>query len=127
MQIKHFLLWLPMIVLAFANATIREIWLIKYYSELRASQLSTISLVLFCAIYIWFIMPVLNIQNSIQAFLIGLIWVILTIVFEFALGRLTNRSWEFLLQNYNVAEGRLWPLFLLCLFLFPYLFYLIRK
>ena len=116
-----------MIVLAFANATIREIWLIKHYSELRASQLSTISLIIFCAIYIWFILPVLNIQNYMQAFLIGLIWVILTIAFEFALGRLTNKSWEFLLQNYNVSEGRLWPVFLLCLFLMPYLFYVIRN
>src|SRR5690606_5673360 len=116
-----------MIVLAFANATLREMFLIKHFNELRANQLSTISLIIFCAIYIWFILPFLNIQNFIQAFLIGLIWVILTIAFEFALGRVTNKSWEFLLKEYNILEGRIWPLFLLCLFFLPYIVYLIRK
>jgi hypothetical protein len=42
MTAKHFfLLWLPMIVIAFANTTLRELVFIEKYSEFRAHQLST--------------------------------------------------------------------------------------
>lgn len=126
MDIKPFLFWLPMILIAFANATIREVLLIKHLSEIRAHQLSTITLILFCSVYTWYILPYLDIQNSKKALLIGLIWVVLTVAFEFTLGRLTNKSWEHLFQDYNLFAGRTWLLFIICLFLLPYLFFVIR-
>ena len=127
MSTKHFLLWLPMIVIAFANATLRQLVFIKYFNELRAHQLSTITLVILCAIYIGFVFPFLSVQNSKQSILIGFAWVVLTILFEFSLGRAVNRSWESLLQDYNISAGRIWLLFLLCLFLLPYTFYVLKK
>ena len=127
MHIKYFLFWFPMIILAFANAGLRQMILIKHFSESGAQQLSTLSLIILCAIYTWFILPALNIGSAGQALLIGLIWVVLTIGFEFTLGRLTNKSWEYLLQDYNIIAGRIWPLFLLCLLFLPYIVYLIRK
>src|SRR4051812_43484652 len=127
MGIKHFLLWLPMIVIAFANATLRELVLMKYYGEFRAHQLSTITLIILCSIYVWFVFPLLGIQNSIQAFLIGFVWVLLTVTFEFSLGRLTNKSWMYLFRDYNIFAGRIWLLFLFCLFILPYICYVIKK
>ena len=127
MELKHFLLWLPMIAIAFANATLRELFFIKHFSDLRAHQLSTLTLMLLCAIYIWLVFPKLNIQNAPQALFIGLVWLLLTVAFEFSLGRLTNKSWDYLLRDYNILAGRIWLLFLLCLFLLPYLFYFFRK
>lgn len=125
--IKLFLLWLPMIVIAFANAALRELVIIKYYNELTAHQLSTITLIILCGIYIWFVFPLLKIQNVKDSLLTGFVWVMLVVVFEFALGRLTNKSWEFLFQNYNILSGRIWLLFLVCLFLMPSVFYVIKK
>ena len=90
MHIKYFLFWLPMIILAFANAGLREMILIKHFSESGAQQLSTLSLIILCAIYTWFILPALNIGSVGQAFLIGLIWVVLTIAFEFTLGNVLD-------------------------------------
>ena len=127
MDIKPFLFWLPMILIAFANATIREVLLIKHLSEIRAHQLSTITLIIFCSIYTWYVLPYLDVHNSKKAFLIGLIWVVLTVAFEFTLGRLTNKSWEHLFQDYNLLSGRIWLLFIICLFLLPYLFFIIRS
>jgi hypothetical protein len=121
------LLWLPMIMIAFANATLREGFFIKYYNESLAHQLSTITLIILCGIYVWFIFPLLNIRNSRQSLFIGLLWVLLTVAFEFSLGRLTNKSWAYLLRDYNLVAGRIWSVFLLCLFLFPYLFYILRN
>jgi hypothetical protein len=43
----------------------------------------------------------------------GLAWVGLTVVFEFGFGHYVARqSWRALLADYDVAEGRLWPLVL---------------
>lgn len=125
MVIRHLLLWLPMIILAFANATIRELVFVKYLSEIRAHQLSTVTLIIFCSIYIWFVFPLLNIQKPMQGILIGFVWVLLTVAFEFSLGRLTNKSWEYLFRDYNIFAGRLWLVFLVCLSLLPYLFYML--
>jgi len=127
MSIKHFLLWMPMIAIAFMNASIRQLVFIKHMSELRAHQLSTFTLILLCSIYIWFVFPYLDVQNIKQSFVIGSVWVVLTVVFEFSLGRLTNRSWPDLLQDYNIIAGRIWLIFLLYLFLLPCLIYVIRK
>ena len=127
MSTKHFLLWLPMIAIAFANAAIRQLVFVKYFNELRAHQLSTITLIILCSVYVGFIFPFINVRDNKQAILIGLMWVGLTILFEFSLGRLTNRSWENLLQDYNIIAGRIWLLFLMCLSLMPYVFYLLKK
>ena|SRR5690554_6080645 len=127
MSVQHFLLWLPMIILAFANATLRELVFVKHLSELLAHQLSTVTLIILCSIYVSFVFPLLNIQNSKQAFLIGFVWVLLTVAFEFSLGRLTSKSWQYLVQDYNLFTGRIWPLFLTVLFLLPYIFFASRN
>ncbi len=127
MSIKHFLLWLPMIVIAFANAALRELVFVKHFSEFRAHQFSTITLIILCSIYVWFVSQPLDIQNTKQAFLIGFVWVVLTVVFEFSLGRLTNKSWEHLFRDYNILAGRIWLVFLLCLFLLPYICFTLTK
>lgn len=127
MSIKYFLFWLPMIAIAFANATIRELALMKQFNEFRSHQLSTITLILLCSIYTWFIFPYLQIQNAKQAFLTGIIWVLLTMTFEFLLGILTGKSWEYLLRDYDIAGGRIWVVFLVCLLVAPFIIYVLRK
>ncbi|KAA0211910.1 hypothetical protein FBQ84_01000 [Ignavibacteria bacterium CHB1] len=127
MNLKYLYYWFPMIVIAFANATIRELLFMKYFTELRSHQFSTITLIMFCSVYLWFIYSSLNIQSSTQAILIGFIWVALTVTFEFTLGRLTNKSWSYLLNDYNIFAGRIWLIFIILLFLLPYLFYRLRK
>lgn len=127
MLLKYFLFWLPMIAIAFLNATLRQLVLVKYMSELRAHQLSTVTLILLCTIYTAVVFRFLPVQNVKQSLLIGLVWVALTILFEFSLGRFTRRSWTELLHDYNLLAGRIWLIFLLTLFLLPCLFFIIRK
>ena len=121
MTIKQILFWLPMILIAFANAMLRQVFFITSMSELKAHQLSTITLMIFCFLYVWYISPFMHIYNVKQALLIGFVWMLLTVVFEFSIGRLTNKSWSYLLDNYNITMGHIWPLFLLWLLILPYL------
>ncbi len=116
-----------MIVIAFMNATLRELVFAKHYSEFRAHQFSTITLLILCILYVGFVFPLLNINSSKQALLIGFFWVLWTVAFEFTLGRLTNKSWEYLFQDYNILAGRIWLFFLIGLFILPYLFYVIKN
>ncbi len=121
MIIKILLLWLPMIAIAFANATIRELVLVKHFTELRAHQISTVTLIIFCFGYVWFIFRFLDIHLTKHALLVGGLWVLLTIIFEFSLGRFNGKSWESLFLDYNLLKGRIWLLFLISLFFLPYL------
>jgi hypothetical protein len=127
MTLNHFLLWLPMIAIAFVNATIRELVFVKHYGEYRAHQFSTVTLIILCGIYVWFVFPLLAIKSSNEAFLVGIVWVILTVAFEFCLGRLTNKSWKYILQDYNLFAGHIWLLFLLYLLILPYVLYVIHR
>jgi hypothetical protein len=116
-----------MIVIAFVNATFRQLIFIKHMNELRAHQLSTITLIVLCSVYVWLIFSFLHLPNSAQAFVAGALWVFLTILFEFTLGLLSGRSFAYLLRDYNLQEGRVWTFFLIWLFILPYLNYIIRK
>ena len=54
--------------------------------------------------------------------MIGLVWLVLTIAFEFAFGTLVmGNSLATLLADYNIFAGRTWSIFLLALFLVPFI------
>ena len=54
-------------------------------------------------------------------------WMILTIIFEFAVGRyVVGDSWGKLLGDYDLLQGRVWGLFILWVGLAPYVFYRIK-
>ena len=53
------------------------------------------------------------IPTSRDALKIGGAWLAMTIAFEFGFGRaVAKQSWDDLLADYNLAEGRTWPLVL---------------
>lgn len=52
---------------------------------------------------------------------LGVIWTLMTLVFEFGFGRMMGQSWATLLENYDVPHGRIWPLVLVVLLLTPVL------
>ena len=127
MRINYFLLWLPMIAIALANATFRELVIVNFYQVQTAHQLSTVSLIILCTIYIWSIFPYLKVNSTRQSLFIGLVWVLLTILFEFTLGIFTSQSWESMLDAYNLLSGNIWTVFLVFLFLTPYILFTIKK
>jgi len=56
--------------------------------------------------------------------MVGGIWVGLTIFFEIVFGRFVARhAWAKLVADYDLRQGRVWPLLLLWLLVLPYLSY----
>jgi hypothetical protein len=125
-MIRYFLFWLPMILIAFLNATLRELVLNKYFQPLTSHQINTLTLSILCAIYIWTVYPFLKITNKNQALIMGGLWVILTVLFEFSLGLSLGKSWSTLLEQYKITSGQVWILFLFVLSILPYIYYKIR-
>ncbi len=69
----------------------------------------------------WFSLGWMRIRTARGALAIGLLWVVLTMGFEFALGRLLGYRWDRILSDYDLLHGGLMPLGLLAMALTPWL------
>jgi hypothetical protein len=59
-------------------------------------------------------------NSQLENLLIGLFWVLLTVGFDFLAGHYAfKKSWETLLADYNIAQGRIWILVLITNLLAP--------
>jgi len=122
-MLPYILAWFPMLLLAVLNGFLREFVLKKYAGDFTAHQLSTITLLLLFAVYIGVIISRFPPASALQAVLVGVLWVCLTLTFEFGFGLYRGNSWDTLLADYNLLKGRLWVLIPLWVLLAPYLFY----
>jgi hypothetical protein len=125
--IRYVIAWVGMLVIAIANGALRQLTFGKRMPELRAHQLSTAIGAVAIGLFIWAVVRVWPPSSARQALAIGLVWLALTVAFEFIFGRLVmHRPWSQLLHDYNLLEGRVWMLFLVWLTLAPYLFFRFR-
>jgi hypothetical protein len=120
--------WLGMVILAILNGTIREKAYGQFMGELTAHQLSTFTGLILFGLYIWVLTGLFRIESSNQALLIGGIWLIMTVAFEFIFGHyVMGHPWNKLFCDYNMLKGRVWLLVLIWTSAAPYLFYRIRS
>ena len=122
-MLKYFLFWFPMLLIAIGNGALREFVFKKFMTALAAHQLSTVTLFIFFALYIAFIINRFPPASSNQAVFIGFLWLVLTLVFEFGFGRYRGNSWSKLFEDYNLLKGRIWILIPIWLIIAPYIFY----
>ena len=116
-----------MLVLAVINGTARDLWYKKYVGELTAHQISTFTLIILFAFFIGFVVRKFPPSSSTQAFYIGLLWLVLTLAFEFGFDLMRGNTLSKLLEDYNLLKGRLWILIPIWITVAPYLFYRINK
>jgi hypothetical protein len=128
MILKYTIAWIPMVFIAIANGAIRQLGYGRLLGELSAHQLSCLTGILLFLLYTWCLSRYWPLESSRQALTIGLIWLILTIAFEFLFMHYGAKvPWPKLLQNYNIIEGRLWVLVLVAVWMAPYLVSRIRS
>lgn len=120
----HILWWFVFPFVAIINGALREVTYKNFVGELPAHQISTVTGIVFFGIIFYFIFRKWKIESAKHAILIGLIWLGLTILFEFGFGHyIMGNPWEKLLHDYNIAEGRVWSLFLVWITVAPFIFY----
>lgn len=125
-MLRYLLAWFPMLVLAIANGALRQATYGKRIPELRAHQLSTAIGAALFGVYIGLVIHAWPPVSTQQALQVGLLWLVLTISFEFFMGLvLARRSLQEVLRDYDVTRGRVWVFLLLWIALAPVLFHLL--
>lgn len=125
---KYLLSWFLLAVVAIINGIVRQSTYGKSISELAAHQISTATGVLATGVVVWLLSRAWPLESSSQAFIIGLCWFLFTIIFEFGFGHfIAGHSWQKLLADYNVMNGRVWSLFLIWVAVMPYVFFKLGK
>lgn len=108
---KALLFWFLLMVLAILNGTVRLKLIIPATGLTAGLAVSTVML---CALILgatWVGIGWLGPSTTTQAWSIGLLWLALTLCFEFGAGHfLFNKPWSELLLDYNIAKGRIWVL-----------------
>ena len=115
-------LWCVILGLAILNGMVREAALIPLLGRFAGYLIS--GLLLSAAVFVVALVavPGYGVRTSRDWLSIGLLWLVLTLAFEFGLGRLIqDKPWAELLAAYRFRDGNLWPLVLLVTGLSPWL------
>lgn len=122
--LKYVVAWLPMVLIAIANGSLRQFWYGHYVGELHAHQISTLTAVMFFSGYIWAVLKFWPLPSAAQSMRVGGIWLLLTVCFEFLFGHfIAGHTWSRLLQDYNLFAGCVWLVIPIWIALAPYVVY----
>ena len=113
--------WFILMVFAIVNAGIREGFYVNFLNELQAHQMSTFTLmaIIFVFTYVLLRFGGFEVSDK-QAVTMGVIWLVMTVAFEFLAGHYVfGNSWETLLGDYNILRGRVWVLIPVTVLLSP--------
>jgi hypothetical protein len=119
---RSFVVWLGLLVLAIANAGLREALITPSMGASAGHVISTITLCVAILVLSWLTIRWIRPQSSREAWALGGLWFGLTVAFEFLAGHyLFGNPWSRLLEDYNVFRGRVWVFVLLTTALAPFL------
>lgn len=120
--LKALAVWLLILVCAVVNGAFRESVLVPRFGSLPAFVVSGVLLLLCIVAVSTALVPWFGRLLVSGYLLIGILWLILTLVFEFGFGHfLQHKTWPQLLKAYTFQEGNLWPLVLIVTTLAPLL------
>lgn len=123
---KHLLtatfFWGLILVLAMANGILREAFLLTYLSVNIAYFVSGCILAIGILLVAYLSVPRYGDILPSGFWIIGGYWLILTVIFEFALGYfITGATWSEMLDQYRFKDGNIWPLILIVVVISPVL------
>ena len=120
MTIRILLLWAAIIPMAIANGILRDAVLVSSLGQSWARTVSGLSLS--AVILAWTILtiPWVPLPGLMHYAGVGLLWLTLTVAFEFFFGRVVaKKSWQELLRAYRFENGDIWPLVLMAVTVSP--------
>lgn len=127
--IRSILTWISFTPIAILNGIIRETTYKNLVGDFAAHQVSTIpAIIAFIVLAYFMLRKYINLAKNWQLFFIGFFWFIVTVIFEFSFGYFVDgNSWQSLINDYNLFQGRLWLLFLINEIFTPYIIKLISN
>ncbi len=124
---KSLLIWLAIIPFAILNGGLREKVLIPLIGAEYAFPISGLILCLLIFILCYTFIPRIGKGTTKTYWLIGLLWLLLTITFETVFGLISGNTLPELLKAYDITTGNLWLLVVLFTGIAPWLAAKIRK
>jgi hypothetical protein len=119
---KTLLTWLVLLVAEFLHGTLRVIFLVPRVGDLRSRQIGVFTGSLLILVVVYSFIPWFGRLSTRTLLAIGFVWLILTVLFEFAMGIfLFHFPLSRMLEDYNILKGGLFPLALVFLFFSPLL------
>ncbi len=120
--LRGFVVWLVIIVAESLHGTARELWLKPLVGDFRARQIAFFSGMALILLVALLFVRWLRAESQRQLLHVGLLWALLTLVFEFALGLIVlGYSWRRMGEDYNLARGGLMGLGVIWLLFAPLL------
>ncbi len=111
---KGCVIWLAIIFAESVHGTLRGLFLAPRVGDFRARQIAVFTGALIIFAIAFFSVRWMRATRSRELAAVGLIWTVLTVAFEIALGRFVlDVPWERILSDYNLCRGGLLPLGLL--------------
>lgn len=115
------IVWVLFVLLAVINGLVRNEYYPSEFSELLKHQISSILYILVLLLVMYFFFNGFGaVYNKKDLWVIGAIWVFMTVIFEFLFGHyVMGHEMSFLYADYNIFNGRLWSLVLIFTFIGP--------
>jgi len=105
--------WLGGPVIGVANGALRDLTYQRRLGEQTGHQVSTVTAIAVFAAYFDALERRWPLPSRGAAARVGAFWLVLTVAFEFGLGRARGLSWREAGADYDLTKGRTWPLVLL--------------
>jgi hypothetical protein len=120
--------WFAIMLLAILNGALRDILFVPRLGEVVARAVSCITLASVILLVAWLTLRWIGPSSIGDAWTIGVMWLAMTLAFEFLAGHYLFRTpWPTLLADYNLLAGRLWILVLLATMTAPAIAYSIGR
>ncbi|WP_302826746.1 hypothetical protein [Anaerofustis stercorihominis] len=124
--IKSLLIWILIFIFAFLNGGLREFLLIPYSGEKVGLILSGAILILTIMIISFIFIPGLKLKSNKEAFSIGLIWFLLTNLFDLFSVYSSGGNFMDFVSLFNITTGNLWTVVVITTLLAPISIYKIK-
>jgi hypothetical protein len=109
---RHWLLkralgiWLVLIGAEFVHGILRAIFLVPVVGNFGSRQIGVFTGSILILAIAYLLVPWLHATDKRSLISVGVLWVVLTVVFEFGFGHFVlGRSWQDLASDYNVLRG----------------------
>jgi hypothetical protein len=120
LNVKALVAWLLILCLAVANGALREAVLTPAFGKTAGLVLSGALLSLLVVVVAYGLVRAIGSLAIPQALGIGLLWLCLTVAFEFGFGwYVQHKSRDELLEAYTFQDGNIWPVVLVITLIAP--------
>ena len=97
--------WFLIIVAESVHGTIRQLWIAPVMGDLPSRQVGVAVGTAIVLLIAWATIRWIGAETRGAQFRVGLVWVVLTVLFEFGLGTALGYPPDRMLSDYNLARG----------------------